>query len=91
MRTAAVVLAALSAIISASYHGNLNYRSPSVSHDGLGIDLSKVKDRMSRKRDVEVDPSTLRFTHGVASVCMKPRTMAFLLRWWPRAIRIAIL
>jgi alkaline phosphatase D len=68
MRTVAVVLAACGTIVSASYHGNLNYRSPSITHDGLGIDLPKVQGRMLKKRDVAVDPNTLSFTHGVASV-----------------------
>ena len=54
----------------ASYDGNLNYRSPSLRHDGLGIDLPKVVGRMGpkHKRDVEYDVENLNFTHGVASV-----------------------
>ena len=68
MKKAAFGLSVWVALASAGYHGNLNYRSPSLSHDGLGIDLPKVKGRMLRKRDVEVDANTLSFTHGVASV-----------------------
>lgn len=71
MRTGIASLALWVTAAAASYHGNLNYRSPSLSldHAGLGIDLAKVEKRMLQKRDVVVDPETLNFTHGVASVC----------------------
>lgn len=53
----------------ASYGGNLNYRSPSLSHAGLGIDMPRLQSRMIQKRDgKEYDNEDLSFTHGVASV-----------------------
>lgn len=54
----------------ASWEGNLNYRSPSINHDGLGINLRKVHKRMLTKRDGSMPQQTgqLNFTHGVASV-----------------------
>jgi len=54
----------------ASWDGNLNYRSPSINHDGLGINLRKVHKRMLTKRDGSTPYQTgqLNFTHGVASV-----------------------
>ncbi|KAK5096991.1 hypothetical protein LTR24_002432 [Lithohypha guttulata] len=53
----------------ASWDNNLNYRSPSVNHDGLGINLRKVHKRMLTKRDGSTPYQTgqLNFTHGVAS------------------------
>lgn len=57
------------ATANADYDGNLNFRSPSLSHDGLGIDIPKVKGRMIEKRDGrEYDTEELMFTHGIASV-----------------------
>jgi alkaline phosphatase D len=71
MRAEIASLAFWAVTAAASYNGNLNYRSPSLSldHAGLGIDLAKVEKRMLQKRDMVVDPETLNFTHGVASVC----------------------
>jgi alkaline phosphatase D len=46
-------------IVSASFSGNLNYRSPSLNHPDLGISIRKVVRRN--------DPADLNFTHGVAS------------------------
>lgn len=68
MASTAFILLATAGVSLASYHGNLNYRSPSLSHDGLGIDLPKVVGRMLHKRDVEYETDNLNFTHGVASV-----------------------
>lgn len=53
------------ATATASYSGNLNYRSPSENHPGLGVSIHRVA-----KRGVpgsSFDPSKLHFTHGVAS------------------------
>ncbi|KAF3010414.1 hypothetical protein E8E15_000859 [Penicillium rubens] len=53
------------AAATASYSGNLNYRSPSEHHPGLGVSIHRVA-----KRGVpgsSFDPSKLHFTHGVAS------------------------
>lgn len=49
----------------ASYGANLNYRSPSYHHPSLGISLPKVVKR--NDPSASYDPSTLNFTHGVAS------------------------
>jgi alkaline phosphatase D len=53
----------------ASWNGNINYGSPSLRHDPLGIDKGKVKKRMLQKRDGSYHHDTdVKFTHGVASV-----------------------
>ena len=50
---------------AASYADNINYRSPSILHPGLGISVRKVAARHDRLD--AWDPSKLNFTHGVAS------------------------
>ncbi|KAG8623301.1 hypothetical protein KVT40_008277 [Elsinoe batatas] len=65
MMKAAVALLSLAGVALASWTKNLNYRSPSEHHPGLGISLHKVN-----KRNVpgtHYSPSQLNFTHGVAS------------------------
>lgn len=55
----------LSTVALASWTKNLNYRSPSEHHPGLGISIHKVN-----KRNVpgtQYSASQLNFTHGVAS------------------------
>lgn len=61
---------ALALSVSSLWDGNLNYRSPSLNHDSLGIDVPKVQKRMLRKRDGSTPHAVgqLNFTHGVASV-----------------------
>ena len=62
-------VALLGGTVSASYNGNINYRSPSSEHPSLGIDVTKVLKRNLAKRDnTDWDPASLDFTHGVASV-----------------------
>ncbi|KAH6616424.1 hypothetical protein C7974DRAFT_442144 [Boeremia exigua] len=53
----------------ASCDDKIDFRSPSLSHPSMGIDLPKVARRHLQKRDcnVTIDPSKLDFTHGVAS------------------------
>ena len=58
-----ILLAAEAA--SAFYAANLNYRSPSHNHPGLGISIHKVNKRNNGA--APVDPASLNFTHGVAS------------------------
>lgn len=59
---------ALSIGASASYSGNLNYRSPSLRHSGMGVNIDILQSRSLTKRDEPPsDPKQLRFTHGVAS------------------------
>lgn len=67
------VLAALAAYATASYDGNINFKSPSLDHPSMGIDTPKVIRRHLQKRyyNVTIDPSKLNFTHGVASVRFK--------------------
>ncbi|GAB7349744.1 hypothetical protein MBLNU459_g0476t1 [Dothideomycetes sp. NU459] len=58
-------LLSISSVALASWTKNINYRSPSEHHPGLGISLHKVN-----KRNVpgtQYSPSQLNFTHGVAS------------------------
>lgn len=60
-----LALLSLSSVALATWTKNLNYRSPSEHHPGMGISLRKVN-----KRNVagsEFSASQLNFTHGVAS------------------------
>ena len=49
----------------ASYAKNLNYRSPSHNHPELGVSIHKINKRHADAPPVS--PSSLNFTHGVAS------------------------
>ncbi|EXJ83524.1 alkaline phosphatase [Capronia coronata CBS 617.96] len=60
-----LVFSSLIAATIASYGANLNYRSPSLHHPGLGISVRKVVKRHDPRAALE--PSQLNFTHGVAS------------------------
>lgn len=73
----APLLAALAASATASYDDNINFKSPSFHHPLMGIDLPKVQRRHLQKRDynVTIDPSKLKFTHGVASVSCDDRDL----------------
>ena len=53
------------ATASTSFADNLNYRSPSHNHPGLGISIPKVVKRGDPESSF--DASKLNFTHGVAS------------------------
>lgn len=64
MRSLAVLLS-LSSVALASWTKNLNYRSPSEHHPGMGISLHKVNKR--NDPSTAFTPSQLNFTHGVAS------------------------
>lgn len=55
----------LSSFASASFVSNINYRSPSENHPGLGISLRKVHKRNTPEK--AFDPAQLNFTHSVAS------------------------
>lgn len=60
-----IAFLSLSTAALASWTKNINYRSPSENHPGLGISLRKVN-----KRNVAgsaFTASQLNFTHGVAS------------------------
>ncbi|KAF1812101.1 hypothetical protein P152DRAFT_474327 [Eremomyces bilateralis CBS 781.70] len=58
-------LLGFAAVASAAWSGNLNYRSPSHHHPGLGIAIHKVVKRSDISSPF--DPAKLNFTHGVAS------------------------
>lgn len=51
--------------VHANWAKNINYRSPSDHHPGLGVSIHKVIKRNDPK--AAYDPSKLNFTHGVAS------------------------
>ena len=52
-------------VAAASYANNLNYRSPSHNHPGLGVAIHKVNKRHGGSPPIHA--SELNFTHGVAS------------------------
>lgn len=60
-----LLLLALAGTSLASYGANLNYRSPSNHHPGMGISVRKVVKRQDPSSSH--DPASLNFTHGVAS------------------------
>lgn len=64
MKLSIFSITSLATSASASWTKNLNYRSPSEHHPGLGISLHKVNKRSTPSK---FDPSQLNFTHGVAS------------------------
>lgn len=65
MKSSLVALLASSALASASWTRNLNYRSPSENHPGMGIALHKVNKRNTP--DKKFTAEQLNFTHGIAS------------------------
>ncbi|KAG8623525.1 hypothetical protein KVT40_008501 [Elsinoe batatas] len=71
MLFSSVAVASFAVGAVASYHGNLNYRSPSLDHPSMGIDVPKVVKRHAalekRQANSTWDPSALNFTHGIAS------------------------
>ena len=60
-----ILMSGFIATVLASYGSNLNYRSPSVNHPGLGISIRKVAKRHNVRAAWE--EGQLNFTHGVAS------------------------
>ncbi|KAL8740706.1 MAG: hypothetical protein Q9184_008461, partial [Pyrenodesmia sp. 2 TL-2023] len=56
---------ACAGVAAASYANNLNYRSPSHNHPGLGLSIHKVNKRNAGSSAYPA--SQLNFTHGVAS------------------------
>lgn len=65
MRLSWSLVLSSAATSAASYAGNLNYRSPSENHPGLGVSIHRVAKR--GVPESSFDPSKLHFTHGVAS------------------------
>lgn len=60
-----LTLLAGAGVATASYANNLNYRSPSHNHPGLGVSIHKVNKRNAGSAPYPA--SQLNFTHGVAS------------------------
>lgn len=60
-----LTILSLVVVTFASYGSNLNYRSPSLHHPGLGISIRKVVKRHVPRQNAPA--SSLNFTHGVAS------------------------
>lgn len=65
MKLSALSVLSLSSFAAASFVKNLNYRSPSENHPGLGISLHKVNKRNTPGKSFSADQ--LNFTHSVAS------------------------
>jgi len=65
MRFSFLTALSLAAAASASWTKNINYRSPSENHPGLGVALHKVNKRNTIEK--RFTASQLNFTHGVAS------------------------
>jgi alkaline phosphatase D len=59
----------LSLVVTASWNGNINFKSPSLQHRDLGLDLAKVQKRtgMIARQTANFTDNQLNFTHGVAS------------------------
>ncbi|KAA6413449.1 MAG: hypothetical protein FRX48_03195 [Lasallia pustulata] len=74
---------ALAGAAVASYAGNLNYRSPSHNHPGLGVSIHKVNRRNGGS--APYDASQLNFTHGVASGDPYPNSVILWTRCAPMA------
>lgn len=60
-----LTILAFAGVTWASYANNLNYRSPSHHHPGLGVSIHKVNKRNAGSAPYAA--SQLNFTHGVAS------------------------
>ncbi|KAL8913025.1 MAG: hypothetical protein Q9171_002093 [Xanthocarpia ochracea] len=60
-----LTLLACAGVATASYANNLNYRSPSHNHPGLGVSIHRVNKRNAGS--AAYPASQLNFTHGVAS------------------------
>lgn len=72
-------LLAAAGTAAASWTHNLNYRSPSEHHPGLGISIRKVVKRNNPAS--QWNPASLNFTHGVASGDPYPNSVIL----WTRA------
>ena len=83
MRLQLLSLLPLASIASASWSGNLNYRSPSEHHPALGISIHKVVKRNDPQSSY--DTATLNFTHGVASGDPYPNSVILWTRVAPQS------
>lgn len=73
----------LAGVAVASYASNLNYRSPSHNHPGLGVSIHKVNKRNGGSP--AYNASQLNFTHGVASGDPFPSSVILWTRCAPMA------
>lgn len=78
-----LAFAALVGTACASYGANINYRSPSFHHPGMGISIRKVTKRQTP--GASYSPSQLSFTHGVASGDPWPNSVIIWTRVAPTA------
>ena len=81
-----LLLAAWAATALASYGANINYRSPSLHHPGMGISIRKVAKRNDPRS--AHPPSNLNFTHGVASGDPCPNSVILWTRCAPIATQV---
>jgi len=65
MKLQAITLLSSAGVVAANWAQNINYRSPSEHHPGLGIAIHRVVKR--NEPESAFKPSQLNFTHGVAS------------------------
>ncbi|KAL8775461.1 MAG: hypothetical protein Q9194_003743 [Teloschistes cf. exilis] len=73
-------------ITAASYANNLNYRSPSHHHPGLGVSIHKVNKRNAGS--AAYPASQLNFTHGVASGDPYPNSVILWTRCAPNSSNV---
>ncbi|KAF2767374.1 hypothetical protein EJ03DRAFT_329273 [Teratosphaeria nubilosa] len=79
MRVSILSALTCAVVASASWTKNLNYRSPSEHHPGMGISLHKVNKRNTPEKAFSA--SQINFTHGVASGDPYPNSVIL----WTRA------
>lgn len=82
MKVSWSLVLASAATATASYAGNLNYRSPSENHPGLGVSIHRVAKRGAPGS--AFNPSKLHFTHGVASGDPYPESVILWTRCSPK-------
>nr|POE72990.1 alkaline phosphatase d [Quercus suber] len=82
---------ALSVVAEASFHQNLNYRSPSHNHPGMGLSMHKINKRHGslNPRSQEFSASQLSFTHGVASGDPYPSSVILWTRVAPMSTNVS--
>jgi len=76
-----LITAAFAGVAAASYAANINYRSPSHNHPGLGVSIHKVNKRNAGS--APQNAAALNFTHGVASGDPYPRSVIIWTRCAP--------
>jgi alkaline phosphatase D len=63
------IIASLSLVVNATWDGNINFKSPSLQHRSLGLNVAKIQKRtgLLARQTTNFTDSQLNFTHGVAS------------------------